>query len=169
MQWFFGTTEISWRHTFSTSRFPFKFTHTYTLARIHNLDQHLPNKIVQNDKITIKLTNRFVATHTRSRFFHFFSCLVSSILCRCFFVFYRIIWMVLNVRECMATFSFCSQEMLSSLASNQSVYSVLREREAKRRCLIKSQTINFQDEDIELHIELLVDWCSTTTTTTQEA
>lgn len=87
------------------------------LAVIHteyNLDQHSPMEIVQNDKITIKLTNRFVATHT-SRFFLLLFLHLSFFGVAIFFFsfFYDIIWMVLNSTK---------QETLSSLASNQSVY-----------------------------------------------
>lgn len=46
-------------------RWHFLASYSFTLClpfQHHNLDHRLPNGIVQNDKITIKLTNRFVAS-----------------------------------------------------------------------------------------------------------
>lgn len=141
----------------------FLASYSFTLCLLfqhHNLDHRLPNGIVQNDKITIKLTNRFVASrvcfflalHTTTVFLYLLA--VESHFPATVFhcaIFKRCSTSLDSSSSVWRRFSFRTVgKRLSSLASNQSV------ARTHKHSLIKRQTINFRTRK---DIELLVDWC----------
>lgn len=147
-------------------RWHFLASYSFTLClpfQHHNLDHRLPNGIVQNDKITIKLTNRFVASRLCV-----FSTLSTpppsfSISWLSRVIFQPLFFIVPfsngaqhhsaldSSSSVWRRFSFRTVgKRLSSLASNQSV------ARTHKHSLIKRQTINFRTRK---DIELLVDWC----------